>query len=274
MKRIRVGIVSLLLALLPPLGASATPWEQSLPFAEATITYELSGMETGEEVLYIKDHGRRTASYRTTTASMFGMTMNNRTVEITDPDWLYSFDLQEQTGTKSINPQKLMVEEFSKLSEEERKTVEENAETMGTSMTQGMQGTVEPKAREILGYPCDKMTMMGVTVYSIHGSSVPLLTDSNMMGISMKSTAVSINEDSVAEKYFQFPDNIDPQPDPEADRMARVMAEQTIVMLKDPEAFKKENKSLLGPQSQGDISPEDQQKMEEAMNALKGLFGN
>lgn len=264
----------LMLAVLMPLGASANPWEQRLPFAEATITYELSGMETGEEVLYIKDHGRRTAVYRTSSTSMFGMTVQNRTVVITDPDWVYSFDLQERTGTKSINPQKLMVEEFSKLSAEERQTVEENAETMGTSMMQGMQGSVEPKAREILGYPCDKMTMMGVTVYTIHGSSVPLLTDSNMMGISMKSTATSINEGPVAEEHFQFPEGIEPQPDPEADRMARIMAEQTVAMLKDPEGFKKENKSLLGPQNQGDISPEDQQKMEEAMNTLKGLFGN
>jgi hypothetical protein len=274
MKKVRGCIVVLMLAVLMPLGANANPWEQSLPFAEATITYELSGMETGEEVLYIKDHGRRTANYRTTSTSMFGMTMQNRTVEITDPDWLYSFDLQEQTGTKSINPQKLMVEEFNKLSAEERQTVEKNAETMGTSVMQGMQGSVEPKAREILGYPCDKMTMMGVTVYTIHGSSVPLLTDSNMMGISMQSTATSINEGPVAEKHFQFPEGIEPEPDPEADRMARIMAEQTVAMLKDPEAFKKENKSLLGPQDQGDISPEDQQKMEEAMNTLKGLFGN
>ncbi len=269
------GVLFLLaLVLLLPSGSLANPWEMKLPFAEATITYELSGMETGEEVLYIKDHGLRTATYRTTSTSMFGMTMKNRTVEITDPDWVYTFDLQEQTGTKSINPQKLMVEEFSKLSDEERKKVEKNAETMGTSMMQGMQGTVEPKAREILGYPCDKTTMMGVTVYSIHGSSIPLLTDSNMMGISMKSTATSISEDPVDEKHFRFPDGIEPQPDPEADRMAQIMAEQTLAMLKDPEAFKKENKSLLGPQDQGDISPEDQQQMEEAMNALKGLFGN
>lgn len=273
MKRVGLCFVVLLFVALLPFGAVASPWEQKLPFAEATITYELSGMETGEEVLYIKDHGRRTANYRTTSTSMFGMTMKNRTVEITDPDWVYTFDLQEQTGTKAINPRKLMIEEYNKLSAEERAKVDENAETMGASMMQGMQGTVEPKAREILGYQCDKMTMMGNTVYSIHGSSIPLLTDSNMMGISMKSTATSISEEPVAEKHFHFPDGIEPQPDPDADQMARIMAEQTLAMLKDPEAFKKENKSLLGPQDQGDISPEDQQQMEEAMNALKGLFG-
>ncbi|MBE0583670.1 MAG: hypothetical protein IH612_07865 [Desulfofustis sp.] len=267
------GFLLAMVLLLLPSGAFTNPWEMKLPFAEATITYELSGMETGEEVLYIKDHGKRTAQYRTASTSMFGMTMKNRTVEITDPDWVYSFDLQEQTGTKSINPQKLMVEEFNKLSGEERKKVEQNAETMGTSMMQGMQGTVEPKVQDILGYPCDKVTMMGVTVYSIHGSSIPLLTDSNMMGIAMKSTATSISEGPVAEEHFQFPAGIDPQPDAEADRMAQIMAEQTIAMLKDPESFKKENKSLLRPRDQGDISPEDQQKMEEAMNALKGLFG-
>lgn len=272
MKKGKGLFVLLAVILLIPVGALANPWEKKLPFKEATINYELSGMETGQEVLYVKEHGKRTAEYRTTSTSMFGMTMKNKTVEITTPDWVYSFDLQERSGTRSINPQKLMIEEFDKLSAADKKKVEKNAQEMGMTMMQGMQGSVEQKAQEILGYPCDRATMLGVTVYSIHGTSVPLLTESNMMGISIKSAATSISEGGVDEQYFQFPEGIEPQSDPEADRMAGVMAEQTIAMLKDPETFKKENQGRMSPQ--GDISPEDQQKMEEAMNTLKGLFGN
>jgi len=33
--------------------ASDNPWEMTLPFKSATIKYELSGMETGNETLYI-----------------------------------------------------------------------------------------------------------------------------------------------------------------------------------------------------------------------------
>lgn len=273
MKRGRRFLIMVLLALLLPFTAAANPWQQKAPFAEATIVYRLSGMENGEEILYIKDHGQRTASYRTASTSMLGMTMQTKQVEITTPDWIYTFDLQEQTGSKSVNPQKLMVAEYEKLSAAEQKTVNENARTMGMSIMQGMQGTVEEKAQEILGYPCDRTTMMGVTVYSIHNTSIPLLTDSTMMGVTMKSEATSISEDPVDEQHFQFPAGIEPQPDPEADQMAQMMAEQTIAMLKDPEGFKKSNKSMLmGPQ--GEISPEDQKKMEEAMKSLKGLFGN
>ncbi len=274
MKTVKYALMLLVTAmLLVPMGAAANPWEKKLPFKEATIVYELSGLETGEETLYIKDHGQRTAEYRTTTATMFGMTMKNETVDITTPDWVYSFDLQERTGTKSINPQKLMIEEYNKLAAADKKKVDENAETMGLWMMEGMHAEIEPNVGELLGFPCDRLTMMGVTVYTMHGTQIPLKTVTDMMGVSMTSTAMFLREDPVDEVYFQFPEGIEPQPDPEADQMARAMAEQTIAMLKDPETFKEQNKgSMFGPQ--GDISPEDKQKMEEAMNTLKGLFGN
>ncbi len=272
-------VAALLLALLfisiAAMGAES-PWEKKLPFEEAIISYTLSGMETGEEVLYIRKHGAETARYRTTMTSMLGMTMKNRTVEIVSPDWIYSFDLREGTGTRSINPQKLMIEEYNKLSAEEKQKVEKNAEEMGADFMGGRQGSLEKNAKEILGYSCDKVTVLGSTVYSIHGTPIALLTESNIMGVTIKSVATKLDKGPVADRYFQYPEGLVPQPDPDADQMARMMAEQSIAMLKDPESF--EEKSQGGimnkvPAKGVEISPEEQQQLEEAIKAFKGIFG-
>ena len=287
MKRGMVTVMMLVALIFPIMaGAAKNPWEKKLPFKSATIHYELTGMETGQETLYIRKHGQETARYQISKTSMLGMTMDSRTVMITTPDWLYIFDLEERTGTKSINPEKAMIEEYNKLSKAEKKEVAKNAEEMGTSMMNGMNGSVEKKAKKILGYSCDLTQAMGSTIYTIHDTPIALYSDSNIMGMKVKSVATKFDKGSVDGKYFKFPEGIEPQPDPDGDQMARVIAKQTIAALKDPEAFKKSQQQSGKPATsasprtpgndsrQEEIPPEDQQVMEETMKALKGLFGN
>ena len=277
--RRRVVIVLLVLAIIFPYVATGkeSPWEKKLPFEKATISYSLEGMETGEEVLYIRDFGRETARYRTTKTSMLGMTMNNRNVEIMTPDWMYTFDLEEGSGTKSINPQKLMKEAFNKLSADDQEAVIKNAEEMGTGFISTMQGAFERDAKTILGYSCDKVTAMGSTTYSIHGTPIVLHSETNIMGVSVKTTATKIEKGNAPNSYFELPSGIIPEVDTEADQMAKMMAEQSIAMLKDPEAYKENaqnNMMKMIPHRSETISPEEQKQVEEAMKTLKGLFGN
>jgi hypothetical protein len=278
MKRGLVAVLTLVFLVAPYVAIGAEhPWDIKLPFENATINYTLSGMEAGEEVLYIREHGKESARYRTTKTSMLGMTMINRSVEMMTPDWIYSFDLQEGTGTKSINPQKVMIEEFNKLSSADKEKVEKNAEEMGAGFMSGMQGSLEKNAKKILGYPCDKVTVMDSTIYSIHGTPIALHTESNIMGITVKSVATKIDKGAVPDKFFQYPEGIVPEPDPDADGIARIMAEKSISMLKDPKAFKDKNQGTIMnmvPGKTEEISPEEQQQVEEAMKALKELFGN
>ncbi len=278
MKRGLVAVLTLVFLVAPYVAIGAEhPWGKKLPFENATINYTLSGMETGEEVLYIREHGKESARYRTTKTSLLGMTMIDRSVEIMTPDWIYSFDLQEGTGTKSINPQKVMIEEFNKLSAADKDKVEKNAEEMGAGFMSGMQGALEKNAKTILGYPCDKVTVMGSTIYSIQGTPIALHTESNIMGITVKSVATKIDQGAVPDKFFLYPEGIVPEADPEADGMARIMAEQSISMLKDPKAFKDKNQGTIMnmvPGKTDEIPPEEQQQVEEAMKALKELFGN
>lgn len=269
----------LIVFVLLPFQAHAgkdNPWDMKLPFKNATINYTLSGMENGTETLYIADHGKKTAKYHSATMNMMGMTKKTENIEIMDPDWIYTFDLVEKTGVKAVNPQKYMIEEYNKLSKAEKKQVHKNSEEMASGpMMMGMNAKVEKKAKVLLGQECDKVTFMGTTVYTIPESGIALLTESKMMGLNIRSEATEIKKGAPPKKVFKHPEGIEAVMDPEADAMARSMAKQTMDMLKDPEASKKMSEGggmPLAPQQ--DMSPEEQQEMEQAMEALKNIFGN
>lgn len=267
------GLLLIMMVLLLPSIAFAggdSPWEIKLPFKKATITYSLGGMQEGTETLYIRDYGKETATYTETTTKMLGMVMKTQEIEIMTPDFIYSFDLTEQSGVKSVNPEKYMIEEYNKLSKAEKKQVKKNSETMGVSMTEGLGGEIEKNVTKILGYKCDKMTVMGSTVYMIHDTQVPLKTEVNMMGMKMEIVATDVKEGKVDGAKFKHPEGIDLVTDNQADAAARTMAKQTMDMLKDPEGVKQ---GSMQTQQQQQLSPEEQKEVEQAMEALKGIFG-
>lgn len=303
-------ITLVLLILAPTLTfAAENPWERKLPFKYATIKYEITGMETGTEVLYIKDYGKFRALHHDGTTSMFGMTTRNRHLEITDPDWHYTFDLEAKTGTKVTNPSKFYQEEYDKLSAAEKQNVDKNAKELGISMLGDLNGQVEENATEILGYSCDRTTVMGMTINLIHGTDIPLLSDMNIMGMRAKSTATSIDTDKPPADAFALPVGITPQFDQNADAAARQMAVSTINTLKEPDGAEKMRTKMMSERPQdnpalmddGDRemyqetepdsdfptgssgedsnpSEEDQdmmnKSMQQGMEMLKGLFGN
>lgn len=270
-------VVAALFLLAPSLTVAASnPWSAKLPFEQAVITYEISGMEAGREVLYIKDFGGHTARYRETSRTILGLIQKSSSIEITTPDWVYSFDLQKRTGSKSINPQKLMSEEYDKLSAADKQKVEENVLHMGNVFMGGLQGSVEQNVEEILGYYCDKTTGLGSTVYSIHGTGISLLSETDLMGIKIRSVATSIEKGGADKTYFELPQGIAVQHDKEADQMAQMIAQQTIAALKDPEIMRKKEQGFMGGPSGGQpaIPEEDQLEMEEAMKTIRGLLGN
>jgi hypothetical protein len=279
MKRIKI-VLTLIAVLLLPLIALAenNPWERKLPFEKATIQYTLNGTEKGTESLYIRNYGKETATYHKGVNTMMGRTMQNETIHFQTPDWTYSFDMVKKTGKKSVNPQKYMIEEYNKLSPAEKDQVMKNAQEMGVTMTSGMGGKVEMNAAKILGYDCDRATVMGSTVYSMHQTGIPLKIDTAMMGIAMQKEATEVKQGSVDAKYFEFPAGITPQIDPDGDAAARSMAQQTMAMLKDPEGAKKMGQMNPMMQKRGkrntpqDGNPEiSDEEMEQAMKAMQGM---
>ena len=274
-KKILHIFVLLLVLPVSVMAGSKSPWEMKLPFKQATIEYTISGVENGTETTYIRDSGKEVASYHTTKTSMMGMTIVNETVDITTPDWEYSFDITNHSGSKSVNPEKYMIEEYNKLSKAEKKQVHENVEQMGSSVAEGLGGKVQQKAEKILGYSCDRADMMGTVAYSIHGTDIPLRVESNMMGMRMKIEATAVKKGKVADKFFQLPAGIEPHLDPQSDAIARSLAKETVDMLKDPKGAEKLRSEAKQERMEAEeqLTPEQQQQMEQAMQMMQGLFG-
>lgn len=230
MKKIFMLITILILAC--NVYAKNNPWEQKLPFKEATINYNISGSESGTQILYVKDYGNSTSKYKKTSVKMFGMTQPAKeTLDIVTPEWVYSVDLTERKASKSVNPIKYMIEEYNKLSGSDKKKAMKNAEKMGVGIIQDLNGEVKKGAANILGYKCDMATVLGATVYTISDSNVELKSSANIMGISMNMVATQINKGGVPSDKFKVPSGIEVTYSEEADRYARQQAKSTIDML-------------------------------------------
>ncbi|MBU1642003.1 hypothetical protein KKE54_01470 [bacterium] len=269
------------------LQAADSPWDVRLPFKSATIFYEVSGMENGSETLYIDDYGKKEAKYRKTSGKVMYQIMKTDKIEITTPDWLYDIDMIGRTGTKITNPAKIYKQEYEKLTANEKKTVIANAEKMGKNAMGGMQATVEKNAATLLGYPCDKTTMMGTTVYTIHDTGIALKTESKVMGMSSKSVALKLEKGKVPASVFALPKGIEITFDKEADTMMRTTAKNMIDTLKDPEAMKKMQQQQKAMRTQRQQKPSKADKTSAASNEptqeeideaikekMKELFGN
>lgn len=274
MKRFCLATVLWMTCTLPVLALGEdNPWDKKLPFESATVHYALSGTQEGAEDKYIRDFGREMATYRQATTVMMGMKMVNDTIEIQDADWMYSYDMKEKTGTKMTNPQKFMIEEYNKLTSAEKKQVQKNAGTMGASFMKGMNGKMEQNVTKILGYSCDRTSVMGSTIYMMHGSPIPLKTETNMAGMKMASIATSFKEGAADARFFKHPAGIEPVYDRESDEMSKNMAVQMIAMLKDPEGVKRMTEGHTVAPGQGGEAQDAQEMMNQAGELMKGVLG-
>ncbi|MDD2463117.1 MAG: hypothetical protein PHI97_03905 [Desulfobulbus sp.] len=261
------------------------PWEMKLPFKEATIHYQLSGSQQGEETLYLKDYGRLRAKYHHGSITMMGMTTKTETVEISDSDWIATYDLVEKSGSKTTNPNKLYQNEYSKLSRSEKKNFEKNAKEFGAGMMAQFGSTVTRSSDKFLGYDCDVIAVSGMSTNTVlRGSDVSLKTETSMMGIKSANSATLIDTTSaIPDSVFLPPAGINAQLNPQAESMMEGMVQQTVNAFKDPEGAKKMQSqagaaSMMVPTRQqameaDGVSAEDQQEMmrqmQEAMQQLQ-----
>jgi hypothetical protein len=152
-----------------------------------------------------------------------------------------------------------MKEEIEKLSAKERKIVLNNLETIGTNLAVRMGGKVKQKMGEHLGYTCDLVTAMGTTSCQISGTPIMLKTESDMMGIKIKTVAKKVDKNaSIPDTVFQVPGNVNVTFSKEADDMNRAMIASMIDSMKDPDAAKKFKEGM----THGKMQMEEQQRME------------
>lgn len=256
------------LMLVYPCIASAVenPWDRPLPFKQGTIHYSVSGSSQGTKILYVKNYGRTGASYTNTSMTTFGMTQKQHETTISTPEWIYTIDHTQNTGTKTANPMKFYIEEFNKLSSAQQKTVYDNAERMGLSMIAGMEGQVQKNAERILGYNCDMTSMAGVSIYTISGTGLPLKIETNIMGMHSLEVADSIDKSAPPSSKFSIPHNIQFESMPGEDRMLQSKARSDI------QALLRGQRPALAPMDEdkdiNQLSPEDQQILQQMMQMM------
>jgi len=276
-------LVSMILLLFAcPAWSEELPWEKKLPFKEATIHYELTGMEQGKETLYIRDYGKHQAKHRQATSTIMGTTQKNQTVQITDPDWLYTYDLVEKTGGKTTNPNKLYMAEYTKLTGEEKKNFEKNAKELGTGMIGQFGGSVKQKGGKVLGYDCDIVTVGGIsTVYALHDTGIPLRAEASVMGMNNVTSATKIDTSTaIPDSAFAPPAGINAVLDQNMEEMMTSMIKDTVDTLKKPDGAKQMQQAgpmgMMGGagmqkmmqkemQAEG-MDPQEQQEMMRQMN--------
>ncbi len=239
--------------------AKDNPMELSLPFEKAVIYYDITGSQKGTETLYIRDFGNERVKITKSEGKVMFISTSTDIIEITTRDSVVNIDVEEKTGTKVTNPQKIMQEEMEKLSAEEREIAMKNLETIGMNMATQMGGQVKPKAGEHLGFTCDLMTAMGSTSCLISGTSIILKMESNLLGITMNTVAKKIDKNaSVPADVFRIPEDVAIKFDKEADELSRTMIASMIQSMKDPAAAEKFEEGM----DQKQMNMEDEQQLE------------
>lgn len=270
---IKLFFCLLLLIGAPVMAQDTNLWETKLPFEDATISYQITGTQTGNATTYIKNFGQTSAIYRETTFTIMGITNQENSLTITTPDWIYDLDLNSKMGSKQVNPQKLFAAEFRNLSAPEQNQFTANAENLGLSTIEGMDGNMEKNAAKLLGYSCDKVAMMGITVYSISHSDLMLKSETDMMGMKFTEVATQIKKGAVPAAKFKIPADIQVSHNPAADEMAKIHVEMTIQSILDgelPSARMKQYDPTPGEQNQQDMPADMKEQMEKMMEMFGG----
>lgn len=150
----------------------------------AIVEYELTGMQTGNAIMYFDAFGMREATYENSIVDVYGTKQETENVNYLDGFWQYNYDKQSNTGTKTKNT---VLESLVKNSGGD-------LEQIGIEMFESMGGK-KSGTEELIGKLCEiwELESMGTRVWV--WKNVLLKTETNMMGVEILRVATSIQVD-------------------------------------------------------------------------------
>ncbi|MFZ5585060.1 MAG: hypothetical protein ACOZHQ_03930 [Thermodesulfobacteriota bacterium] len=262
-----------LMAAAPGLAAD-NPFRPKLPFKSAIVKYELRGSEKGAATLYID--GDKSARHTDSNMTMMGMNHPKQSIQITTPEQVIEVDLIQKKASATGNLMTYLAQRYEKLSPAEQANVRKNAEKMGNAMMASfMGGGGKPQIKEgvFKGKPVQIATVMGMTSYTWKDTPVTLKTEGAMMGVKVDEEAVDIKTDvSVPASALAPPAGIPVVFDKEADQMQRMMADNMLGMLKDPnfeQKMQSQKGGMMGGMMQGVLQGVD--KGDDAAETPQGM---
>jgi len=251
--------------------AGSSPWDKKLPFKNAVISYEMNGTYKGTKQLYIKDYGKNRAEYSDSVMKILGIKKAKKELTITTPDWVYTYSEGDSRISKQTNPLKFYREEYSKLSSSDKKKLVKNMESTGISTVKAMDGTVEKAAVKILGYTCDKVTLIGITSYTITGTDISLKAEGKILTIKEDTQAVSIDKVRPPSAKFELPSGIEVVHSPEADIMMQEQARSSIQAMLEGDGKPMVRKTDSSDSGEGSPMLSDEQKKK--LKGMMNMFG-
>ncbi len=166
-------------------------------FKSGKVVYKMSGIQTGTETLYFDDYGRKEVHFNKSVIDMMGVKQKSNTQTIMEGKYIYTIDLEKNTGQKMENP---LYEMFSD---------EDDLQKVGEDIMKKMGGK-KVGTETLNGKECEiwEVQKMGGKIWV--WNSLAIRTVVNMMGMNITQEAESIETDiNVSPDLFKIPKGIE-----------------------------------------------------------------
>lgn len=159
------------------------------PLTSGSITYTISGDGSGSSTLYFDRNGWRTIEHRELIMTRYGITSNEKVIELVDGDYYYKANLDAGTGKKSVD------NSWSGLLS--YKSKEETIEAIMKSKGGSLKGTEVVIDKICLVWVFEKGSVKELWEWE----GIPLKIKKELPGIHYELTATAITE------HTEFPNN-------------------------------------------------------------------
>jgi len=202
-------LASLAVAPRAASAAEVHPWNEAVPFEQATIHYTLEGTNRGEQVLYLRARGDERAREARTSNPELPDGAHRHSIEITTPRDLVRVELLTRSALEMPNHLAYLVEGWKKLPDDEREIVRRAAATIDHRFPATLGRREGVSKGTFLGYDCDLVTIAGVTTWYIEGTTIPLKAEGTTGSHRTLTVATRIDtETPVPDEKFRVPEGV------------------------------------------------------------------
>ena len=273
------------LGIALPVAAQGNPFKLVLRGLPAyTVDYTFAGdmVGTGRSTA----GGDRMASTQTVTAKFFGKTSTNSTWSLTDPEVVWSADLDKKSGSKMVNPLPSMAKAYDDLDAAGRARFHDNMRSMAQFVTRALPGVplagTKKGSRTIAGESCEVTEFGSFTFCLMAKPPVALYSAGSLLCVDFEQTATKVERSSDA-ALFEPPAGIKWSEDldrTKADSAARAWVQQLASQAMADSLAKARAEYQAAPSGGGEaqMTPEQKKQMCDALKnfdlgkAMKNAF--
>lgn len=163
-----------------------------------SVTYELTGAQTGTKTISWKDWGMTERTEKESTISAAGVNISSAEVTIMKGEYMYTFNPEDRTGTKIKNT---ILGDLAK-SQNNPDLGEVGMEILNAT------GAEKTGTETIAGETCDVYTIASVSTTTCVWKAINLKNESNLGGFNITELATNISTSTPDDALFEIPTDI------------------------------------------------------------------